>query len=110
MSMPMQFERLIEQDGKLAELAKATLSEPEHAKKLITHLQSEGQTLSRNDLKDVLGKNGGYLDRILKETAYQPLECSTGVDLNQAIGSIPRSLPRSGCHEGMLRLLSPLQG
>ncbi len=89
MTIPYQLQDLLEHDCELATLwkSKQKLKDEEQAKKLLTHLKSKEYLVSRHDLTAIFGKNGGYLSRLLEETSYQPLQCSTGEELELAIKS-----------------------
>ena len=43
--------------------------------------------MSRRELTAIFGKNGEYLNQLLGETGYQPVDFSTAVELGQAIES-----------------------
>jgi len=56
-------------------------------KKVLLDFTSNDYVFTRHDLEAILGKEGDELEQLLKDTGYQPLECSTGKDLDQAIES-----------------------
>jgi len=89
LTIPNEIQELLEHDGELAKLwtSEQKLKDAEEAKKLLTHLKSKEYLVSRRDLTAIFGKNGEYLDQLLSHTGYQPVEFSTGEELDQAIES-----------------------
>ena len=86
-NLPERFPKLLEQDETLAKIWKSRKANSESNKRLLSHFKSKGYVFTRHDLKAILGKEGDELEQLLKKTGYQPLECSTGKDLDQAIES-----------------------
>jgi len=84
-----RLQELLDQDTDLADLCHSPeqLKDEEQAKDFLTHLKSKDYLVSRRDLTAIFGKNGEYLNQLLGETGYQPLEFSTGEELEEAIGS-----------------------
>jgi len=87
MPNPERFTKLLEQDEALAKTWKSRKANSESNKRLLSHFKSKGYVFTRHDLKAILGKEDDELEQLLKKTGYQPLECSTGKDLDQAIES-----------------------
>jgi len=86
-NLPERFTKLLEQDETLDKLWRLNKADSESNKRLLSHFKSNGYVFTRNDLKAILGKEDDELEQLLKKTGYQPLECSTGKDLDQAIES-----------------------
>ncbi len=86
-NLPERFTRLLEQDETLDKLWRLNKADSESNKRLLAHFKSNGYVFTQHDLEAILGKEGDELAQFLKETGYQPLECSTGKDLDQAIES-----------------------
>ncbi len=86
-NLPERFTKLLEQDEALAKIWQSRKVNSESNKRLLSHSKSNDYVFTRNDLKAILGKEGDELEQLLKKTGYQPLECSTGKDLDQAIES-----------------------
>ena len=86
-NLPERFTKLLDQDEPLAALLKSRKVNSESNKRLLSHFKSNDYVFTRDDLKVILGKEDGELEQLLKKTGYQPLECSTGEDLDQAIES-----------------------
>jgi len=79
-------QKLLGQDTHLADLCEQ-LKDEEQAKEFLTHLKSKEYLVSRRELTAIFGKNGEYLNQLLGETGYQPVDFSTGEELEKAIGS-----------------------
>ncbi len=86
-NLPERFTRLLEQDEALAKIWQSRKANSESNKRLLSHFKSDDYVFTRHDLKVILGKEDDELEQLLKKTGYQPLECSTGEDLDQAIES-----------------------
>ena len=87
LDLPGRFTKLLDQDKELAKIWKSKKANSESNKRLLAHLKSKDYVFTRDDLKAILEKEDDELEQLLKETNYQPLECSTGKDLDQAIES-----------------------
>jgi len=86
-NLPERFTKVLEQDKALAKIWQSEKANSESNKRLLSHFKSNDYVFTRYDLKAILGKEDDELEQLLKKTGFQPLECSTGEDLDQAIES-----------------------
>jgi len=86
-NLPERFTKVLDQDEALAKICQSRKVNAKANKRLLSHFKSNDYVFTRNDLKAILGKENDELEQLLKKTGYQPLECSTGKDLDQAIES-----------------------
>ena len=85
--LPGRFTKLLAQDENLNKLWPLNKTESASNKRLLSHFKANDNVFTRTDLEAILEKEGDELEQLLKETGYQPLECSTGKDLDLAIES-----------------------
>jgi len=85
--LPERFTKLLNQDRALAKIWKSRKGNSQANKKVLSHFKSNDYVFTLDDLKAILSGENDELEQLLKETGYQPLECSTGEDLDQAIES-----------------------
>ena len=86
-NLPERFTKVLEQDKALAKIWQSEKANSESNKRLLSHFKSNDYVFTRYDLKAILGKEDDELEQLLKKTGFQPVECSTGEDLDQAIES-----------------------
>jgi len=85
--LPERFTKLLEQDEALAKIWQSRKGNSQGNKKVLSHFKSNDYVFTRDDLKAILSGENDELEQLLKETDFEPLEYSTGKDLDQAIES-----------------------